>query len=217
MATEGRRLDPSPPSLGETQGRILHLIKRQGPQAIPDLARMLELSVETVRAHLRRLSGEGLLQGVGTRGEGPGRPVQLFGLTERAEAFFPDRRGEMLLSLVRFLEAGGGATLVRRFFQEVSEVRRKDALPRVEGLKGRARLEEVAAILTEDGFMAEVETPSGSPPRLRLCHCPIKPLIGLTREPCRAEIELVRELLGSDLARVSYIPSGDTTCSYDVN
>jgi predicted ArsR family transcriptional regulator len=92
-------------------------------------------------------------------------------------------------------------------------VRRKEALDRVSGLEGRRRLEEVARILTEDGFMARIEDRSGQQV-LRLCQCPVRALVDVTRTPCRAEVAFIRELLGERLARVSYIPSGDPSCSY---
>jgi predicted ArsR family transcriptional regulator len=73
----------------------------------------------------------------------------------------------------------------------------------------------VARIFSELGFMAVVEQDDG-PPRLRLCHCPIRELVRSTRIPCGAEIGLIRELLGEELTRVSYMPTGGTSCAYRV-
>jgi predicted ArsR family transcriptional regulator len=61
--------------------------------------------------------------------------------------------------------------------------------------------------------MAVVEE-SDAGPRLRLCHCPIRDLIEVTRVPCGAEIGFVTELVGERLTRMAYIPAGDACCSY---
>jgi predicted ArsR family transcriptional regulator len=87
-------------------------------------------------------------------------------------------------------------------------------MARVEDLSGEARLQEVARILTEEGFMAEVQTDDEGRRVLRLSHCPLRKLVDVTRAPCRAELSFVRELLGERLARVSYIPTGDSACCY---
>lgn len=91
--------------------------------------------------------------------------------------------------------------------------RRAEALARVEGLAERERREEVASLGSELGFMAVVEDAPADGPRLRLCHCPLRGLVEATRMPCRVEIGFVRELLGEDLVRESYIPAGDASCS----
>ncbi len=204
------------PALGESQEQILDRMKRKGPLSIPEISGALGLSVETVRAHLRILTAKGLVRRAGTRSRGSGRPGHLFNLTEAARTFFPDRQGEVLLSLVRYLGERGGAPLLHQFFRQEVEDRREEAMARVEGLQGKDRVREVARILTEWGFMAEVENEPAGPVRLRLCHCPVKGLVDLTQEPCGAELSLVRDLLDADLTRVSHIPSGDSACVYDI-
>lgn len=203
-------------SLGESQRRILEHLKRRASCSIPDLAAELDLNVETVRTHLKALAAEGLVEREGTRRSGPGRPEILYGLTDGAERYFPRREGQVLQAFVRFLEESGDEDVVDRFYADYVEKRRAGALARVQGLKGEERLEEVARILTEDGFMAEIESNEGERPTLRVCHCPIRRLVDVTKAPCRAEIGFVRELLGERLARVGYIPSGDAACSYRI-
>ena len=73
----------------------------------------------------------------------------------------------------------------------------------------------MADLLSDYGFMAVVDHENDSP-RLRLCHCPLLSLVEETTIPCKAEIGFVRELLGEELTRETYIPSGDSSCSYGV-
>ncbi len=72
----------------------------------------------------------------------------------------------------------------------------------------------MSRILSEQGFMAEVEAGEDGVPWLRLCHCPLKEMVAVSRLPCRAEIGFIEELLGRSLERTEYMPDGDHSCSY---
>lgn len=201
--------------LGESQRAILTRLKREGQGTIPSLAAEVGLNIETVRGHLKSLVGLGLVQREGTQRSGPGRPEVVYVLTPEADLLFPRREGETLRELATHLVKSGRADVLREFFERRIGGRRADALARVRPLRGKARLAEVAKIFSELGFMAVVERHEGAP-CLRLCHCPIRELVQATRIPCAAEIGLLKELLGDEMARVSYIPAGDASCAYQV-
>lgn len=201
------------PGLGKSQRAILDLLKRRDRSTIPELAADLRLNIETLRGHLKALVARKLVRRAGTRcADGPGRPEVLYALAPEAEALFPRREGETLHELAAHLVNSGRADVLREFFERRIGGRRVEALRRVRPLKGRARVEEVARIFSELGFMAVVEDDG----RLRLCHCPIRELVRATRIPCAAEIGLIQELLGKGLHRTTYIPAGDAACSYRV-
>lgn len=201
------------PGLGESQRTILELLKRRGVSTLADLEVGLELARETLRDHLKALAGQGLVERAGARREGPGRPHVLYRLTAAGEALFPQRAGELLRELAAFLLAAGHQGLLTEFFETRAQRKREALHRRVAALDGMDRLEEVARILSEEGFLAEVET-SDSGPRLCLCHCPLRDLVAVSRLPCRAEMALVGELLGGALQRVSFMPEGGHNCTY---
>lgn len=201
------------PGLSESRRAILMMLKRAGSATVPTLASVVGLNVETIREHLKDLEAKGLVERRGTRVSGPGRPELVYGLTDEADALFPRREAEVLARLAAYLVETGNEKILSDFFDRYVAERRAEALARVEGLEGRERLLEAATILTEQGFMAVVEEVDGEP-RLRLCHCPLRELVEVSGIPCRAEIGFVRELAGSRLTRVSYIPSGDAACAY---
>lgn len=203
-----------PTRIGESQGQILEHLKRHGAGTIPEMAGDLGLSVETIRTHLKSLGSEGLVERRGRRRSGPGRPEIVYGLTDASEALFPSQEGRLLQELANFLHGEGRDDLVREFFDRQAERRWSAVRERLEGLEGPARMGEVARILTEEGFMAEVDTDPEGRELLRLCHCPMRSLVDVTKAPCRSELRSVREMLGRHLVRVSYIPAGDTSCCY---
>ncbi len=202
--------------IGESQGRILEHLKRRGTATIPEMGETLGLSVETIRTHLRALGAEGLVERRGRRRKGPGRPEIVYGLAEAADAFFPNQEGALLEEFTRFLEGRGEDGLVRAFFDERMQARLAEVRERLAGLGDEARLDEVARVLSAEGFMAEAVTDEVGNERLRLCHCPVRSLVDVTRAPCRAELAFVREVMGARLKRVSYIPAGDDACCYEL-
>lgn len=203
--------EPTP--LSPSHRGLLDALKRRGRCTIPELARELELNVETLREHLATLEARRLVQRVGSAKGGPGRPSILYALTESAEALFPRNEGELLRGLSAFLVEAGHTPLLRKFYDRQLAERRRAAMARVEGLEGEARLQEVLQIFTELGYMPELEDVDGAP-RLRLCHCPVRDMVAATHVPCRAEISLLRDLLGESPQRVSFIPDGADACSY---
>lgn len=220
------------PELNSSQRAILDLLKHRGSMTVPRLAGALDLNVETVRGHVNGLVRKDLIRREGSIRDGPGRPEIVFGLTADAERLFPRREADILRRLAEFLRRTNHQSVLDDFFDEWIAEHRDAAMARVEHLSGRERLDEVAAILSELGFMAVVDdatsdadaeadcavdaASAGGGPRLRLCHCPLRGLVKATKMPCRAEIGLVQELVGRELARESYIPAGDASCSYRI-
>jgi predicted ArsR family transcriptional regulator len=194
---------------GQSRRRLLEALKHFGPATLRDAAAGLGLARETVREHVNALAADGLVERAGTRRAGPGRPEVLYRLTARAESLFPRRDGEVLADLAAYLLARGGEAELKRFFEQRAERRLGAARPRLAGLRGRKRLEGVARILSEEGYMADVT--GGT---LRLAHCPLRSVVSVTRLPCRAELNLVESLLGRRLKRTDYLPDGGASCSY---
>jgi len=201
--------------LGDTQRRLLEVLKRGGRLTLIEIAQRLGLAAGTLREHVNALGSRGLVQRAGTRRVGPGRPEVEYALAPAAEELFPSGEGRLLAELLRHLLATGQGAALEQFFTDRVAARRDAALARVRDKTGRARLEEVARILSEEGFMAEVAE-SGPEGRavLKLCHCPLKEAVAVSHLPCVAELALVEELLGERPERTAYIPGGDPSCSY---
>lgn len=215
-ASASMRIDPAPLAglgLGDTQQAVLLTLKRLGAATQAQVAREVPFAPATLREHLQSLVARGLVQRRGSRHAKPGRPEVVYALTERGNALFPSRASDVLHELIVYLIDVGETALLERFFAARVAARRPAALERVRGLTGPERAREAARILSEEGFMALV---GGTPeePTLRLCHCPIRDVVSITRIPCRYEQELVAELLERPLRRVEYLPDGDASCSY---
>jgi DeoR family suf operon transcriptional repressor len=201
--------DPLTPS----HRALCDAMKHRGRATVRELAADLALNVETIREHLRTLTQRELIRRDGTVQRGPGRPEIAYVLTPVAESLFPNRGGAIQRDLGGDLGATGQQKLLRDFFDAYVGARRDAAMARVANLSGRRRLKEVARIFEEMGFMPVLDGPRAAP-RLKLCHCPMRDLVHATDIPCRAEIGLLTDLLGTRPTRDGYIPDGDDSCSY---
>jgi predicted ArsR family transcriptional regulator len=199
--------------LGETRQALLLALKHLGQATQAEVAREVPFAPATLREHLQSLVANGLVQRLGSRHNKPGRPEVVYALTDRGEALFPNRSPQVLRELIGHLTERGYTRVLHRFFEIRVAARRDAALTRVTGLTGSARVQEVARILSEEGFMAQVGT-GPREPTLRLCHCPIRDVVSIARTPCQFEQQFIEELLGRRLQRTEYIPDGDAACSY---
>lgn len=208
------RQDLDAVGLGDSQRELLLEVKRRGEATLGELAPAFDLATETLREHLNALTARGLIRRVGRRRDGPGRPAIVYALSEPGEALFPQREGELLRELAEHLSESGREDVLEEFFERRIARRRDEAESRLEGLEGEERVREIARILSEEGFMAEVESDGDGGVRLRLCHCPLKEMVAVSSLPCRAEIGYIEELLGRSLERSEYMPDGDHSCTY---
>lgn len=201
------------PGLGETQRNLLLALKERGPSTVTVLSGALGLAPTTLRGHLQALTGQGLVVRHGQQHGKRGRPDVVFALGPEGERLFPQHDGQVLGELIRHLQDREREQVLNEFFAARVAARRSRLLARVSHLRGDERWHEVARILSEEGFMARVETVEGHA-TLYLCHCPIRGVVAETRLPCRYEQALIAELMGAPITRTDYMPDGGISCSY---
>lgn len=205
------------PGLGDTQRQLLHALKRRGPSTTSELAEGFDLASGTLREHLKSLEARRLIERTGTKRHGPGRPHVIYGLTDAGEALFPSGEAELLVEFVEFLLDSGRDGVIDEFFERRVDEAYSEAAGRVERMTVEHREQEAVRILAEAGFMPELdEDPETGETVIRLCNCPLKSVIAVTRRPCAAEERLVSQLVGGALERFAYMPDGDDSCSYRV-
>jgi len=202
--------------LGESREAILELLKRLGTATLVDLEANSELARETIRDHLKVLAAKGLVTRSGVKRGGPGRPHILYELTSSGHGLFPQKEGELLRELARFLEEKGEVGLLEEFFRERIAMLQDQLEPSLRDLSRSNRLDRVAEILSEQGFMAEVRVDQSGGHRLCIYHCPLWNLVSVSNLPCKSEMSLVASLLEQELDRESFMPAGDATCTYSL-
>ncbi len=205
------------PGLGHTQRDLLHALKRRGPSTTEELAENFQLATGTLREHIRALEARRLVERVGRRSEGPGRPHVIYGLTDAGQTLFPQGEAQLLAALVEHLLSTGREELVEEFFLARAKSGYAGVADRLEKLDPAERRRAAVEIMTESGYMPELSEDSDTGDTvIRLCNCPLRSVVAVTRLPCRTEERLLAALVDAEIERFAYMPDGDDSCSYRI-
>ncbi|MUL38534.1 helix-turn-helix transcriptional regulator [Gloeocapsopsis dulcis] len=202
-----------------TRRAIVNLLKQQGATDAQELASHLGISAMAVRQHLYALQEEKLITYQEEARE-MGRPAKLWQLTPAADRLFPDGYADLTLSLINSVkEAFGDAGL-----EQLLNVRTRhqigayqSSIPSQASLE--QRLEVLAALRTEEGYMAEIQALDDDCFLLIENHCPICAAATACTGLCAKELEIFQSVLGEDavVERTEHIISGERRCVYQVS
>jgi DeoR family transcriptional regulator, suf operon transcriptional repressor len=211
-----RNLGPALAGLPVTRRALLIALRKRGEARAEELAAELDVTVSAVRQHLRSLAAADLVAHREER-PGPGRPRHVYRLGTAAEALFPRAYGELTVELLDYI-GDEDPTVVQRAFERRRRARVERTRERLAGLDFDARVAEVAHVLDEDGYLADVEPlPDGGGWRIREHNCAILAVAERYGHACGAEIAFLREVLPeADVTRTSHILTGAPACSYEV-
>ncbi len=207
-----------PPTVSEHQRSVLYALKRCGEATVETVASSLGMTVSGARQHLTALADEGLVivtekpREPGSRG----RASRLYRLAPAAEPLFPKAYGELTNELLDYLSDEDGA-LVEILFHRRRDSRIGRARARLQGKSLAKRVAELAAILTEDGYLADWEKLPGRRFRITEHNCAIRIVAGRHPQACSSEIEFLRAVLpDATVERTSHIIAGAPHCSYEI-
>lgn len=203
-----------------TKRAILERLKRADGLTAGDLAAFVGLSEANVRLHLDDLLRRGLVVPATRPPRGRGRPARVWHLADAARPLFPDRHADLSVHLIAAVRSALGEealdqVIEARTAQQAAEYRA--AIDRAAPLE--RRLGALAAVRTDEGYMAEVTAaPDGDGWWLVEHHCPVCEAASACAGLCRGELELFRAVLGPDAAveREQHLLAGDARCTYRV-
>ena len=201
-----------------TRRALLDALKRTGARKAAALSEELGVSAMAVRQHLYALQEEGLA-GFAEEARPRGRPVKLWRLTAAADRYFPDAHAELTAGLLQSMRHAFGEAGLNRLLSVRSREQADTYSERMAGRDGlRARLEALAAIRTEEGYMAEIQEAADGGFVLIENHCPICRAAIACTGLCTAELLVFRAVLGPAVAieRTDHILAGARRCAYRV-
>jgi DeoR family transcriptional regulator, suf operon transcriptional repressor len=217
------RLDAPLDTLPTTRRAILNLLKRQGPLGAHDVAQALGLTPAAIRMQLVRLEEDGLLARADSAGDGSteaanrrGRPAHTYELTSAAEALYPKRYGDLTTELLGYLGGPDGEQVDELF--ELRRRRRVDgALPRLAHLTFDEQVGALAAILDEDGYLADATRQADGSWLITEHNCAILTVAHGFSQACSSELSFIRDALpGASVERVAHLMDGAHVCAYRI-
>ena len=207
---------PTLSTLAPTRRQILESLKKRGELTADDLAEQLELTTSGVRQHLVGLTSDGLVAHRQVR-EGPGRPKHCYHLTAAADALFPRAYSDLTNELLGYA-SDDDPELVERLFDRRRKRRVADAKQRLRGKDFQQKVEELARILDEDGYLADFQPIPNEPGFLITEHnCAILGVARRYGQACSSEIGFLREALPeAKIERIQHMIAGAHSCAYEV-
>ena len=201
-----------------TRRRLLAVLRKRPGSTAADLAADLGLTGAAVRRHLDALASEGLIEETPPAHRGVGRPPRAWRLSAAGMETFPRRYDVVATELLDDLAAHDPDTLAavfdRRTAALVAEYR--SVLTGLQDLA--ARVDALARLRDEAGYVAECETADDGSPVLTEHNCAVHRVAERHPLVCASELTLFREVLGPDVEvdRVAHAMGGDACCSYSV-
>jgi predicted ArsR family transcriptional regulator len=201
-----------------TRRRIVNLLKTEGAMDSARLAASLQVTPMAVRQHLYSLQEEKLVAAE-ERPVPLGRPAKHWRLTKEASRLFPDAYAELNVALIDAVgETFGPSGLQRLLETRLAQQKIAYGSRITPSAPLGKKLQQLAAVRTEEGYMAEVK-PDGRGAFLFIeNHCPICAAATACQGLCATELDLFRSVLGPNVTveRAEHIVSGDRRCAYRV-
>jgi predicted ArsR family transcriptional regulator len=198
-----------------TRMEILELLRRRGRCSAETIAKDLDLTPNAIRQHLTNLERDGLVVSQPER-SGRGRPALLFALTERADAVFPKRYGQLATMVLQEVQEMGGPEALDEVFARVA-ARHADAIQRdLEDLGFEDRLNRVVSWIGRAGTLVERST-TAEGIRVTIHNCPFRNTAMKFPQVCTITPHLLIKLLGAPVSQGHSIHRRDPYCSFVVH
>src|SRR5919198_1561666 len=210
VAHKGRGVAPN------TREQILELLQRSGSGLSADaLAQKLGISAAAVRKHLAALERDGLIMTELER-RPKGRPTYLYRPTASAEELFPNDYANLATAVLEMIRRMDGEHKIDELFQHRAEALASELATRVRGTTLQERLQQVAQVLEEQGYMPEIIKLQDGRERYLLTehHCPIFQVAKVFQQACTCELDILLKLLQAKVERCEHRMMGHAQCSY---
>lgn len=197
-----------------TRQRIIDHLRKHNQATVEELTQAVGLTHMAVRHHLNVLQKEGLIEISKTRrAKKPGRPVQIYVLTNQAEKLYPQDYFQLSELLLEEMISQIGPDGVAQVFNNIAERLLEIAPSPKEGQAFEDRLDEVVCFLKQKGFAAQWGVEKGHYVIYHLA-CPYRQLASRHHEVCLLDEVLIGSMLGVTPDRTSCIANDDGKCTY---
>ena len=197
---------------GSKQAILLYL-KQSGSASLAEIARAIGISKTAALTHLEQLESQGWLERSFQRGA-VGRPPVCFRLSPRSTQLFPQSYSEVSRAALDFIQRRLGRPAVVELFQERAHDLADRNRSRIDADRLSERVERLAAVRSEGGYMAEVGIRRKGAVELKERNCPILALVGQYPEACDIERRMFESILRTRVDVSHRVVVGDAVCRF---
>lgn len=199
-----------------TRQEILDYLRRYGRGSVKELGELLGLTSTGIRQHLTVLERDSLIEGHEERGR-VGRPALVYMLSSRGHSLYPKKYDLLAAALIEEVKAVVGSRGLQKLMRSVAVRFSEPYVGRMEGKGLMERVEEVAAIIEEEGCLVETVMKDGEFTLFRYT-CPLQAVAVAHNVLCNIDTEFMRRLVGAEaeVKLVTCIARGDPLCTYSI-
>jgi predicted ArsR family transcriptional regulator len=195
-----------------TRMEVLELLRRKQAASAETMSAQLGITPNAVRQHLTNLERDGLVRSKPVPGK-RGRPSLMFSLTDKADAAFPKRYGQLATMILNEVAELGGPDLLDQIFQRVADRYAGGIEAQMNGLSFEEKLERVVQWIGRAGTLADKEeTPDGV--RITIHNCPFRNTALKYPQVCTITPRLLVKLLDAQVSQAASIHRRDPYCSF---
>ena len=201
-----------------TRQKIVELLKERGRATVEELADAVGLTQMAVRHHLNVLQAENLVAASSVRRKShPGRPQQLYALTEAANELFPEEYYHLADYLLDEVKASLGKAGLDELLRRIASRMAAEAPPMRPGQRLEEHLDRAVQFLGQKGFTARWEVAGDKTIFIRMLTCPYRQVAREHNEVCHLDMQIIKEMLNVDPVRLTCMANGDEYCTYRIN
>ena len=203
-----------PTESGSAGQRIIEEIARHGHLTIADLVDRLGVTTTAIRQQVNRLLADRWL--VRDRRHGvPGRPADVFSLSEKTKRLFGGLNDELSKLLIEEIAQLEGPARSRSILQSVGRRMAEQGRAFIGAGPPAERLQRLADLLSHEGVLAETHGQADNL-HLTVFTCPYRGLASAHPEVCEMERETFSALLGGPVRRDQCVREGHERCEFSI-
>lgn len=199
-----------------TKDMILLLLKKNKSLTIAELAEKVAVSEIAVRKHIHFLEHNNLVKARVVR-QPVGRPVNYYELDVKGQEAFTNHYESFSIDLLNDIEKLYGKPVVFEVFNHRSERMKKEYKRHMTSISFQDRIEELAEIQEQNGYMVELEKQNDKAYTLKQYNCPIWNIAQHYKSICGHEMKLFSDVLAdSDVKAEKTMISGEVCCTFQI-
>ncbi len=200
----------------ETRQRIIEFLKEKKQATVDELAAIINLTPMAVRYHLNVLQADNLIVAFAVRRQsGPGRPQQVYKLTEAADDLFPEDYRSLTDYLLEEVSARLGKRGMGDLFKNIANRLAAEAPVPADNQPFEERLEEVTNFLSDKGFSV-CWNADGNSYLIHAYSCPYRQIARNHNEICLLDKQIITRMLNTTPVRIACLVNDDDHCTYRV-
>ncbi|KKZ13364.1 MAG: ArsR family transcriptional regulator [Candidatus Synechococcus spongiarum SP3] len=200
-----------------TREAALTILLRLGQATAATMASQLGVSVQVMRRHLRGLEQEGLVDSP-CNTTGPGRPSNLWRLTDQGRDHFPDGGEEFARGLLHTVASCLGPDQLQTLLGHHAAAQAQRYRTLLGDCPLEARLRRLVELRSREGYVADYQPCQDQRGWLLTAfHCSVARIAEQFPVICSQELQLYRSIFPDcHVERIHWIQEGDHYCGFRV-